>query len=374
MILRPPGIGPRRNIGLRGGGWSPTYLLRDDFTTAASAPLTSPRSAEPGPGTLTITDTNNKLSVASGLLTFATGGVGAGDPRAWGAILTRLAGRTVVASLLVSSSAAGIEVGWDNDTSTFPLDGLRIVSSSTTARENGSAVDTGSLVTSTQYKFALVMRGTGVLYFIKGGVYTSWTLVWVGITGTHSAYPALSVNSSTAVGTVDLFRVLDLPAPFASDYGLATQRLSGARAAADTFVHEANCLIEFIMTTRPSALAIKLSFRKQDATNYWIVYIDSAGNFALREMIAGVENVRATVATGAIANGHRCVVVADGTTIRFYNNNVLLTTYSSASNFATSTAGAIETLGTGPGAVSDIISWPRTLSAPASTYLDLSVA
>ena len=59
---------------------SVSYLLRDQFTTAASAPLASPRTAEPGPGTATITDTGNKLSIAGGILTSSTAGVAANDP------------------------------------------------------------------------------------------------------------------------------------------------------------------------------------------------------------------------------------------------------------------------------------------------------
>src|SRR5690348_15144558 len=41
------------------------YLLRDDLITPASAPLTSPRTCEPGPGTLTILDTGNAWSINS---------------------------------------------------------------------------------------------------------------------------------------------------------------------------------------------------------------------------------------------------------------------------------------------------------------------
>ena len=33
------------------------FLLRDEFTTPDAAPITSPRTCEPGPGTLTFVDT-----------------------------------------------------------------------------------------------------------------------------------------------------------------------------------------------------------------------------------------------------------------------------------------------------------------------------
>src|SRR3990172_2689119 len=52
------------------------YDLLDNFNTAEAAPLTSPRTAEPGPGTLTIVDTENKLSISGGQLVCAGGNSG----------------------------------------------------------------------------------------------------------------------------------------------------------------------------------------------------------------------------------------------------------------------------------------------------------
>ena len=66
----------RRRKLLRGGGWllgsrTPlVYLLHDEFTTAESAPLTSPRTCEPGPGLGAAVDTAPVLSIAGGALLF----------------------------------------------------------------------------------------------------------------------------------------------------------------------------------------------------------------------------------------------------------------------------------------------------------------
>lgn len=89
----------------------------------------------------------------------------------------------------------------------------------------------------------------------------------------------------------------------------------------------------------------------------------------LNEVVAGTPTSRGTGAAGSIANGQRLVVIADGSTIRVYANNVLKTTYTTATNFATSTAGVLASLGTG-GAVADLIAWPRTLSGSAAAILD----
>lgn len=59
-------------------------LLLDQFTTNASAPLTSPRTCEPGPGKLVITDTGNHLSIASSQLVANGGAASWGDPGWYG--------------------------------------------------------------------------------------------------------------------------------------------------------------------------------------------------------------------------------------------------------------------------------------------------
>ena len=55
-------------------------LLYDTFKTADAAPITSPRTCEPGPGTLVITDTGNNAAIVDGEFK-VTGVAGAGNPR-----------------------------------------------------------------------------------------------------------------------------------------------------------------------------------------------------------------------------------------------------------------------------------------------------
>lgn len=347
------------------------FLLRDDFTTAAAAPLTTPRTAEPGPGTLVITDTTNKLSIVAGKLTWAGAGAGAGNPGVWGEQLARVVGRAVVGNS--NKTAGGIEIGWDITQSGSAVDVFRnSAGSSTLVLENGVAVVGEVPANSTDYAAAVIMRTVGNFYILKGGVFTTWTMIWVGDVSTGVRYATATAGGTTATGTVSFLRVTDLPAPFTDNYGLATQRLAGARSGGDTFIHIANCLLEYIVTTLPSALAITFEFRRQDASNYWTISVDSVGTISLTETVAGVPTVRGTAVT-VVANGHRVVVMADGSTIRIYSNHVLRFTYSSASNFATSTAGVLSSLGTG-GAVSDIVSWPRVLTGAAAALLDAAAA
>lgn len=368
---------------LGGGGWAPSFLLRDDFTTAAAAPLTTPRTAEPGPGTLTLVQTDGQLSIASGKLVFpAQSTPVSGDQGAYGAgSFARTVGRTVVGIYNFSAFGDwGTLCGWLTSAalganSTNIDNAIKNIGAgvgrSAVGSEFSSALGS-NFATATDYKCAVALRSTGAFLFLKGGAYTQWTLLWASVQGTTATLYPHAHNNKADAGTLDLFRVLDLPAPFNSDYGLATQRVAGTVSVGQTFTHEANCVLEFVQTTLPSASTVRFHFRQQDASNYWRVTVGSTGTFNLDEVVATVITNRAT-SSNIVANGHRVVVVCDGTTIRGYSNNVLRWTYSSAATFATNTAGELNLLGTG-GAVSDIVSWPRTLPSAAAALLDLAVA
>src|ERR1035437_7829996 len=69
-----------RRLLLFGGAAAVVYLLLDRFTTDHAAPLATPRTAEPGPGALTITDSGSHMSISGGKL-LSRGIVGAGDPK-----------------------------------------------------------------------------------------------------------------------------------------------------------------------------------------------------------------------------------------------------------------------------------------------------
>lgn len=130
---------------------------------------------------------------------------------------------------------------------------------------------------------------------------------------------------------------------------------AGAVSAGVTFTHPANGVIAWTQTTLGSPVSDVL-VRYQDANNHWRVRVWADGTLYLYEDVAGVVTARATTGAGVVSNGHRIVVVCDGTTIEIYSNDVLRITYSSASNFATATDGRLDALGTG-GAVSDLRTW-----------------
>lgn len=136
---------------------------------------------------------------------------------------------------------------------------------------------------------------------------------------------------------------------------------AGAVAQGVAFTHPADGVIAWTQTAIPSSGFTRVRFRAQDASNHWHVRIDNAGAISLWEQVATVFTVRGSHA-GPVLAGERIVVVAEGTTIDVYVNDVLLITYASAVNFATETDGSPYSLGVG-GAISDLRTWTLACKA-----------
>jgi hypothetical protein len=348
------------------------YTLNDLFTTDDAAPLTSPRTAEPGPGTITFTDTGSRGAIATGKLTYTlTAGTNWGDPGGWGAGISRAAGLAFLGTWKASAATKSM-LGFDtNQASTLEENSFHTDNSGSIiqARCGGASIILPvTFLTNTDYTCEVILRSSGAFFI--------WNdeLLWVDASrSTATIYPALIAGDHSAGGPVLSFasaRVAQLPSPWTSDANIYTQSLSGARSPGDTFTHEANCLIEFIVATVPSAGQIEMRFRVQDASNYWQATIDNTGTIDLDEVAAGVVTQRATRAN-AVSNGQRVVITCRGSTIRVQetSESADVAAYTSASNFATETDGELETEGTG-GSVSNIIAWPMTLPAGAKAILD----
>lgn len=359
------------------GGGGVVFLLRDDFTTADAAPLTSPRTCEPGPGTLTSVQNDGDFGIVSGILEYSAQATPAVEDLklADNGGYARLAGRFVVYRISKDNTTTPYpRVGWNfSPTTTSQATKYYGVGFDDAARlfalSAAIAPQVGSYIGATYYLMGAVLRATGSFSVIKGGAFTEWTVLWVNASGSEATlYPAMSVYNGA--GDLDYIRASDLTAPWTTDNGIATQVLSGARSAGDTWTHEADHLTYTTITTLPTALQIEFRFRIQDTSNYWQITIDSAGKMDLDEVVAGVATERGTSTT--VTAGESIGWIAAGTTISVFDSTARRINYTSASNFATATSGKLETEGTG-GAVTGIEVWPRTLSGTALAALDAVV-
>lgn len=354
------GSGPRGQAGVE-------FLFRDDFITAEAVPLTSPRTAEPGPGTSVITDTGNNLSILAGELT-GGGAIGAGDPGLWSTMEARVIGKAVVAQ--INYTVQRIITGWDRNQAGGRDDCFRFQTAILAVSTIGISLNVGACSVNTDYIAAVIMRSSGMLYFIKGGAFIDWTLIWVGTLTNAQMFAQIAVDGGTGAFTSDFLRVSQLPSPWDTDFGIATDRLAGARSTGDAFVHEADCLIEFEVTVLPAAPNLQVTLREQDVNNHWRIQIPVDGSMIFSEVVGGVPTTRIAVGIGTLVGGERIVVIADGNVYRLYYNNTLAGTYVDPSSFfITETSGRVKLIGAG-GSISDIVSWPRTISGVARRALD----
>lgn len=183
------------------------YSLFDRFTADTAAGSVNGTTADTGQ-TRTVTDTNSKLSVAGGVASFATGGVGTGDPGLWYPAITTVNGTVLVGT--VNFTSGGGNFGFDTAATGAIQHAFRLSSTAIGVLANAVTIALVSLMTDgVAYSYALVQGSAGYRYFVKGGSqYTNWTLVWVSVIGAPgSLLPGAGATNTTSVFTADNIRV-----------------------------------------------------------------------------------------------------------------------------------------------------------------------
>lgn len=341
-----------------GGGFSVagasgvTYLLRDEFTTAQAAPLTSPRTCAPGPGVLTITDPQNKFSIASGALSFAQG---TADCYMVTAALARKAGLCIAGTLLTLTVNAYFIIGFNPnivdagtsnnawwialgesraDTLTFTLPGL-----------SGAT------------RYYVFLRSTGAFYVSKSISTGIATLQYVSNkSSTASAPMGIKVYVGDAAGTFDNAIVAQCVSPWNSDYGLATARVANA-SAGEIVTAQANVLTEFTLVAQ-AGVTQSIWFRHITDDETWRLDCDQAGGtIKLYTRTGGVDTEinAGKTQTWVAGNSYRIVIVADGSAIKTWVDTTAKHTATNAFN-ATATDVKVSHAG------ANLIAWPRIVT------------
>lgn len=359
--------------GIGGGAYrgAGRWLLRDEFTDTRAAGSVNGTSTVPGPGTRTVVDTENKISVGSGVLSIAGGKAAPayGDPALFLSGVSRSAGRILVYQFTKLTTLAVRSItGWfqsqnatDSANAIFDVDGSYSIIHESAGQ---SAAVPIAFTVGGVYYVAIVLRSSGAFYYIKGGAYTTWTLFWLSTTNNAATvYPTLS--NRNMISTHDFIRVpstLWLPTPLAYDTftrsngALGNTETTGpdgqavtARAWTATLgtwaiaSNVANCtaldggasvgiatlpassanVIASVAVTRAAGQA-GLVLRYQDADNYLFAFHDGT-NAKLTKRVAGVET---NVISAAAAYGAARVVrvILDGTAAELYYNGVRIGT------------------------------------------------
>lgn len=368
--------------------WSATrsfslYWLDDEFVTDQAPTISSPRTAEPGPGQLYVQDhSTGRWEIDGGVIeTTAAPSTGVAAVLATPSTFPRTVGLAFKHRTAQNAQGGGPnefvspDFGWSSSQASGAaanLLGVTYFGNNTQLHYlQQSVVSLQGIDTAapgTFYTHTHIMRSTGVFNVIGD------RLGFVAIIGNAAMYPfvgQLSLNRHTPI--IDYMRVARLGGPWADDYGIATTRLAGARSVSDLFTHEAGALwLEFTVTTLPASGEITINFRRQDNNNCWQLTLDSTGAFVLNEVVSGTPTAR-LLATGCQADD-RLMCVMDGSSARLLrwrpggtgSSNTSM--YTSVATFTTQTQGEIVSLGSG-GAISDLITWPRVLSGEALAWI-----
>ncbi len=301
------------------GGRAAAPVLTVNFATDDAAPLTSPYAGELG--SLTIVETDGTFAASGGTLTYTAQTTPAwGDQRFYGAGVARQAGRALRTLFRYSTagqavyfcafaqsnnpgfgSAAGI------DNSIAKASGTTINYAAGAALIAGHAFET--LSSNTDYQVAVVLRSAGAFFFSK--LSGSWKLMWVDSAGsTATVYPMFGNYDSA--GSLDYFRLGDLPAPFTTDNGIA---LLNVASPSGSYTGVANAIVEMTLTA-PASITTEAGFRFRvvDANNYWRAYFNTSGAFLVDSVEAGVATNRISVAAVITGSAERTIrVISDGT-------------------------------------------------------------
>ena len=166
-----------------------------------------------------------------------------------------------------------------------------------------------SLSSNTSYQVAVVLRSAGAFYFSK--LSGTWELMWVDAAGTTATVYPMFGNFDSA-GSLDYFRLGDLPAPFTTDNGIATVNAS---SPSGSYTGTADQIIEMTLTS-PGTITTEAGFRFRvlDANNYWRAYFNTSGAFRVDSVEAGVATNRINVAAVISTSQTRTIrVISDGT-------------------------------------------------------------
>ena len=372
---------------LRRRGPGVPHLLRDDFPVDQAAPMgTSPftRPCAPGPGTLYLTQRDGaaEWEIAGRVLQVTASAAAAPMPTVSTALSwARQPGLALKVRVAQRPNGPGPNEqisplsGWSSSSSSIgatSAEGLLFFTGGVfTSVERSASAATLSLnayAANVMYTLTIVLRGAGFYAFVDN------TLAYVS--AAHSTTPvfpfAMQLSANRHTPRVSAFRVGLLGGPWQTSHGFATAYLPGARSVGDAFVHPSNRhWTECALTALPSAGSIRMAVRQQDANNRWEMEITSGGTLALVEVVGGTPTTRLTL-TGCLA-GDRLMLVMDGARAQLLRSRAgagaSSGVYAAAGAFASQTAGALVSLGTG-GALADICTFPLQAAGLAKAWLD----
>jgi hypothetical protein len=360
--------------GILGGSSVPvipvTYLLRDEFTTDDATPLTSPRTCEPGPGTLTVVDTANRLSISNGQLvispsTTAFTMVSGGITRAAGLALSMVVQRPPSAGNSAPVRFGFTDGSGDNRQGSFFIAPIAA---------NDGIYAAGGLITSivdytTIERYIVIERAAGAFFILSvgGHDYLNWIDAQAAAASPQVAFVSANSFAATGTHTADSMLATQLDAPFTTVLGLALASNASPSTGA-SLTGAADGTVEITWTPAAAETAI-FEFRRTDDDNLFKLVCDQAANtLKLYTRVAGVDTELDSGKTQTWTAGtpRRIVLHFHDNTIRTVVANTLKHNTTNSTNL-TGTGVKVSGFAT----ATNLICWPwelTNLPAPFNSY------
>ena len=330
---------------------APQYRLRDDFTTGTD--ITNYRTPSISGAAYFIRDPLRAMSVGDGRLTISGALNNSGFLTS---TLARVAGRAMYWSVIDKSTtgmitglvaAASASLTATDVTYGFDYNGATLIRPKT-----GTGVMANYAISTTgPQSFVVIARAVGGFGFWRNSNSGPYKLGAIYTTGSGTLVGKYQLaGTGTIAYSVSGFSIVDLPAPFSTDYGFATYRDTVATSGTAGF-HPASGWIEQTFTYTNTTRDI-FQFRRTDANNCWIIRAQSGGAIDVWERNNGTETRRSNVAqTWVNGTTYRVGVQCDGTALSSFVDGVFKG--SNTSTFNQTASGFLSTIdGT------DLVCWP----------------
>lgn len=339
-----------------------SWLLRDEFATAEAAPIATPHTAEPGPGSWTVVQNDGAFGIVGGELVVTPQTTPAPeDLRIYSGAIARAAGVALATSIKYTdiTKTVGYYISTDGTYANrihYLYSGNPEIRISTVGAGD---ILLAAIANGQTRKLVIVLRATGAYVIIDDALYHVSTV-------NNVANLRAALLGYTDAAKSQYMRAGQLGSVWTQQYGPG-RAIEGVIAAATTFVHAANALIYFTVTNRGTAGSTIIKCRIQDADNYWRLTIGSDGSLDLSEVVATVATSRGTAAAGTVTNGERCSIRLIGTTI-YVDDISTRITYASATNFQIATNGELTSLAT-DAVITTLEIYPVNLSGNALKWI-----
>lgn len=329
------------------------YLFRDEFTTPDAAPIATPRTAEPGPGTIAFTDAGNIESISGGNLVIS-GTASGTNTGFFTTTFTRVAGRALVYNFGAVVNTGINRMGWASSFGSGMNMGVGFVNPTNIQVRETTANPT--ILVTMPSTLMMVLRSTG--FFLINGTKLLWPARTVN-TSNIGANMWIGGGQTPNMSIVDL-SVTDIVA-MDDDSKVYTNYIASPTDGQTTTM-TADGIVEFNWTPAGGE-TLTIMFRRTDDDNTLkIVCTQAAGTIRYYKREAGADTefvTGTTTQTWTAGVNYRITIRTVGTTVFSYVDNQSKNSPTAQTFNQSATGVKVSGFATG----SNLYCWPYDVSA-----------